>query len=225
MSFRPGAQLAARPLHVVFLLDCSGSMATDGKIDALNRAVRESLPALQDLVAQNPFVDVRVRVLTFSDGARWHLPDPTPVASATWPPVVAGGFTDLGAALRLLAPALESPPLEPRAFPPVLVLVSDGRPTDDFEAGLAHLRASTWGPRSVRAAIAIGSDVDLEVLEQFIGDPSSPPLTAHDPEQLAYLVRVVSTVASRVASAAVEERPRSLDVPPPPKDESSVLRW
>ena len=69
MSFRPGAQLAARPLHVVFLLDCSGSMATDGKIDALNRAVRETLPALQDLVAQNPFVDVRVRVLTFSDGA------------------------------------------------------------------------------------------------------------------------------------------------------------
>ena len=107
MSFRPGAQLAARPLHVVFLLDCSGSMATDGKIDALNRAVRETLPALQDLVAQNPFVDVRVRVLTFSDGARWHLPDPTPVASVSWPPVVAGGFTDLGAALRLLAPALE----------------------------------------------------------------------------------------------------------------------
>ncbi len=224
MSFRPGAQLAARPLHVVLLLDCSGSMSADGKIDALNRAVAQALPALADLQQQNPFVTMLVRALTFADGARWHLADPTPVAAVSWRPVVAGGLTDLGAALRLLAPELESPPMEARAFPPVLVLVSDGHPTDDVEAGLAALARTPWGSRAVRAAIAIGSDVDLDMLQRFLDDPAARPLTAHDPEQLVYLVRMVSTVASRLASEPEGRGVRSVQVPPP-AEEPSVLRW
>ena len=85
------------------------------------------------------------------------------------------------------------PPMESRAFPPVLVVVSDGRPTDDFESGLERLLAEPWGRRAVRLAIAIGTDADLDVLARFIGDPEIRPFTAGDPEQLAYLVRFVST--------------------------------
>ena len=35
---RPGGKLAARPLHFIWLLDCSGSMHFDGKMAALNNA-------------------------------------------------------------------------------------------------------------------------------------------------------------------------------------------
>ena len=48
---RPGATLAARPLHFIFLLDGSGSMSVDGKIDALNDAIRGALPDLRELAA------------------------------------------------------------------------------------------------------------------------------------------------------------------------------
>ena len=45
-GFRPGARLAGRPLHFIFLLDGSGSMATDGKIEALNhRDPRRAAPS------------------------------------------------------------------------------------------------------------------------------------------------------------------------------------
>ena len=97
--------------------------------------------------------------------------------------------------------------MEERAFPPVLVVVSDGRPTDDFEAGLAGLMAMPWGRRAVRLAIGIGADADQEVLSAFIGDPELRPFTANDPEQLVYLVRFVSTAASRLASLPVDEIP------------------
>jgi uncharacterized protein YegL len=227
MTFRPGARLARRPLHFIFLLDGSGSMDVDGKIEALNIAIEEALPHLAELAEQNPFVDLLVRAIVFADGARWHLAQPTPVAEVRWPKVFAGGFTDLGAALTEVATVLRVPPMEARAFPPVLVVISDGRPTDDFEAGLAVLLEQPWGARAVRLAIAVGQDADLDVLNRFIGDPQIAPFTAHDPEQLAYLVRFASTAASRLASSpAVDEPSRRLAVPPPPlPSDDGLLAW
>lgn len=227
MTFRPGARLAGRPLHFIFLLDASGSMSADGKIDALNQAIRDALPHLRDLASQNPFVEIMVRAVAFSDGARWHIGDPSPIHDVSWPPVVAGGFTDLGAALVKVAEVLTVPPMEARAFPPVLVVVSDGRPTDDFEAGLERLMAEPWGRRAVRLAIAIGADADLDVLRRFIGDPDIPPFTANDPEQLAYLVRFVSTAASQLASSpAGAESSRVIPTPDVPvAADGSLLVW
>lgn len=223
-AFRPGARLAARPLHFVFLLDGSGSMGADGKIDALNDAIRGALPHLRDLADQNPFVDLLVRAIVFADGARWHLAEPTPVRDVAWSPVVAGGFTDLGAALVKVSQVLQVPPMELRAFPPVLVVISDGRPTDDFERGLAALLAQPWGKRAVRLAIAIGTDADLDVLQQFIDDPALRPFTAGDPEQLAYLVRFVSTAASQLASTpAGESVERAIPEPALPKPATGGL--
>jgi uncharacterized protein YegL len=223
---RPGATLAARPLHFIFLLDGSGSMSVDGKIDALNDAIRGALPDLRELAAQNPFVQVLVRAIVFGDGAHWHIADPTPVAEVTWEPVVAGGYTDFGRALSAVAEVLTVPPMEERAFPPVLVAVSDGLPTDDFEAGIEAVLAQPWGRRAVRLAIAIGSDADLDVLSRFIADPRLRPFTAGNAEQLAYLVRFVSTAASRLASRPVDDQAddqadRSIaepDLPQPPAD-------
>lgn len=200
MSFRPGARLSARPLHFFFVTDASGSMEVDGKIQSLNNAIREAIPHLREVAAQNPFANLLVRALAFSSGTRWHIEQPTPVDLVSWSDVVAGGYTDFGAALQELASVLRMPPMEARAFPPVIVVISDGQPTDDFDKGLAALMAEPWGRRAVRLAIAIGRDADLDVLQRFIGDPAVKPFSARDPDQLAYLVRFVSTAASRLAS-------------------------
>jgi uncharacterized protein YegL len=223
-SFRPGARLAARPLHFIFLLDGSGSMGVDGKIEALNDAIRGALPHLAALAEQNPFVDLLVRAVVFADGARWHLREPTPARDVAWAPVSAGGFTDLGAALVEVSSVLAVPPMDARAFPPVLVVISDGRPTDAFEDGLASVMAQPWGKRAVRLAIAIGSDADLDVLQQFIADPQLRPFSAGDPEQLAYLVRFVSTAASQLASTpAGESADRRIPEPAVPKPAAAGL--
>ena len=192
--------MSARPLHFFFVTDASGSMAIDGKIQSLNNAIREAIPHLREVAAQNPFANVLVRALVFSSGTRWHIEQPTPVGSVTWNDIAAEGYTDFGAALTELASVLRVPPMEARAFPPVIVVISDGQPTDDFEAGLTAFQAQPWARRAVRLAIAIGRDADLEVLQRFIGDPGVRPFSARDPDQLAYLVRFVSTAASRLAS-------------------------
>jgi uncharacterized protein YegL len=170
----PNVRLASRPLHFIYLCDCSGSMAAQGKMQALNQAIRQSLPGMARVARENPEARVLVRAVRFADRAHWHIATPTPMEELQWQDLQAGGVTAMGEALDLLAEQLASPPMEERALPPVLVLISDGQPTDDFETSLGRLMRQPWAQKAVRLAIALGHDADLEVLQQFIGpDPSS----------------------------------------------------
>jgi uncharacterized protein YegL len=174
----PNVRLSNRPLHFIYLCDCSGSMAAQGKMQALNQAIRQSLPGMAEVARQNPEARVLVRAIRFADRAHWHLAEPTPVDHVAWQDLQAGGVTAMGEALELLAEQLQSPPMEERALPPVLVLISDGQPTDDFETGLRSLMRQPWAQKAVRLAIALGHDADLEVLQHFLGpDPAAhlPP--------------------------------------------------
>lgn len=189
-----GGPMARRQLHYIWILDCSGSMKAAGKIQALNTALAEALPLLRSAAEENVTADVLVRVVAFSDGARWHVGEPTPVEQFRMPPVTAGGLTDLGAALELVATGLASPPMPERALAPVLTLVSDGQPTDDFRTGLRALLDSRWGSRSVRLAIAIGHDADRDVLQEFIGHGKGiVPVQANSPEAVIDAIRWATT--------------------------------
>ena len=191
-AMRPGGAMARRELHFVWLLDTSGSMNADGKIQALNVAIREAIPQLRAAARDNPNVAVLVRAIAFSNGARWHLETPTPVESLRWTDLAAAGHTDMGAALRLLADAMATPPMPERAVSPVFVLVTDGHHTDDFDAGLAALLAEAWGREAVRAAVTIGRDVNLAALQKFIGDDAVRPVQANNPEELVQQIRWLS---------------------------------
>ena len=120
---------------------------------------------------------------------------------------------------------LPVPPMPARAFPPVLVLVTDGRPTDSWKESLRHLLEIPWGSKAVRMAIAIGRDANHGVLQEFIGrDSGRRPLHAGSPDDLAALIRWTSTVVVRQASQPVLHNQVSdpLTKPPPPGD---LLVW
>lgn len=205
MAKRPGGELATRPLHFIWIADCSGSMAVDGKIQALNTAIREALPHMRQVADENPNAEVLVRALKFSSGAQWHVSQPTPVADFKWADLQTEGVTDLGRALAMVAEQLRIPPMSDRALPPVLVLISDGQPTDDFNQGLHALLNEPWGKKAVRIAIAIGEDADLEVLQKFIGHPELRPLQANNPEALVRHIKWVSTAVLKSASAPASQ--------------------
>ncbi|HET7772060.1 MAG TPA: tellurium resistance protein, partial [Chloroflexota bacterium] len=202
---RPGGELATRPLHFIWITDCSGSMKSHGKIQALNTASREATPHMQKVADENPNAEVLVRALKFSSGAQWHVAQPTPVAQFRWEELSANGSTDMGKALGMVAEQLRIPPMSERALPPVLVLVSDGQPTDNFNKGLAALMDEPWGKKAVRIAIAIGEDCDLEVLRRFIGHPEIEPLQANNPEALVNYIKWVSTAVLQAASSPASQ--------------------
>jgi uncharacterized protein YegL len=201
MSRRPGGELASRPLHFIWIADASGSMQQDGKIQALNNAIREAIPHMKKVADDNPNAQVLVRAVKFSDGAQWHISQPTPVADFAWNDLPAEGETDMGKALSLVAEQLKMPPMSERALPPVLVLISDGQPTDDFDSGLKELLDQPWGKKAVRIAISIGQDADPDVLQKFIAHPEMKPLSANSPEALVKHIKWASTAVLKSASS------------------------
>ncbi len=192
----PGAELSNRPLHFIWICDCSGSMSGQ-KIESLNTAIRNAIPEMQREADGNPNVQVLVRAIIFSTGAQWHIAQPTPIEDFKWTDLKADGVTDMGKALAAIAEQFKLSPLSDRSLPPVLVLISDGQPTDDFNSGLKQLMEQPWGKKAVRIAIAVGSDVDYEPLQKFIGHSELQPLQANNPEDLVRQIKWASTVAVR----------------------------
>ena len=222
----PGGPIANRPLHFIFIADCSSSMAGDGKIQALNEAIGEAIPHMREVADGNPNAEVLVRAIKFSSGAQWHVSQPTAVAEFEWTDLSANGMTSMGQALRLVTDdALKTPPMPERALPPVLVLVSDGQPTDDFDGGLEALMAEPWGKKAVRLAIAIGEDADTNVLQRFIGHAEIEPLLAKNPQDLVNYIRWASTAVLQAASAPASQSsaaPAGVNVPLPPPPEPDL---
>ena len=229
MAMRPGGELARRPLHFIWILDCSGSMIYDGKIQQLNLAIREALPGMKGVADENPNADILVRVLKFSNGAEWHISQPTPVDSFTWTDVSADGVTDMGRAFSMVADQLKIPPMTDRALPPVLVLITDGQPTDDYATGLKAIMDQPWGKKAVRIAIAIGRDVDNDVLQKFIGHSELKPLQADNLDALVKYIRWVSTAVVGAASSPPSQTNEgtvpgiNIPIPTPPSVDSSNL--
>ncbi len=204
MNKLPGGALASRPLHFFWIVDCSGSMAGQ-KMQELNFAIKEAIPEMRKVAEENPNAQVLVRAITFATGAKWHVTQPTPVKDFRWEEAKAGGETHLGKALKLVAEGLSAETMPARGLPPVLVLVSDGRPTDDYNSGLKALLDQPWGKRAARIAIAIGDDADVDVLQKFIGHPEVTPLVAHNAPDLVRYIKWASTAVLKAASSPASQ--------------------
>jgi len=75
-------------------------------------------------------------------------------------------------ALRLASEELAIPPMPGRALPPVIVLTSDGRPTDDFDAGLNALMNQPWGRNRFVSRSRLVETLTQEFSRSFLGMPS-----------------------------------------------------
>jgi uncharacterized protein YegL len=214
----PLSKVERRKLHFIWLADSSGSMMGE-KIQSLNQAVEDALPEVRDADKSNTRAELLFRVLAFSSGARWQVAAPTSAQDFRWQSLSAGGVTDLGAALKLLQQELTADKMGKRNLPPVLVLLSDGAPTDDWEGALEAFNKDGWGKkgRTTRIAIAIGQDADKEVLAKFTGN-SELVFEAKNAHQLANLIRWASVTVSNTASIMPPADPDAggSTAPPPP---------
>ena len=197
---RPGGEVANRPLHFFWVVDCSGSMMGE-KIGVVNNAIQSCIPEMVDAASGNPYAQLLIRTLKFSSGASWVTTTPVPVEDFAWEDLEANGLTDLGKAFDLLAAQLTIPPMSDRALPPVIVLLSDGFPTDEYKESLNKLLHLPWGKKAVKIAISIGQDADDEVLAEFTGNRELV-LQANNAAALTKMIKWASTTASVVSAPA-----------------------
>ena len=82
---------------------------------------------------------------------------------------------------------------------PVIILISDGMPTDDWKSGLAALKGNNWFVHAVKSSLAIGTELDRDVLEEFTGNPNTV-LTVNNSRALHEMIRKVTINSSMIGT-------------------------
>lgn len=190
-----------RTMTLFFLIDTSGSMSGN-KIGAVNDAIVNVIPMLEDISSSNPDAEIKVAALEFSNGTKWLYNEPKSVEDFKWIDVQAGGLTSLGEACLELSSKLSRSGYMKSAsgsYAPAIILLSDGGPTDNFDGGLQTLQGNNWFKNAIRIAIAIGDDADLDVLARFTGN-SEAVIKVQNIDALKQIIRVVAVTSSQIGS-------------------------
>lgn len=194
---------AKKSMTIFFLIDVSGSMKGT-KIGSLNSTMEELLPSL--IGVGEATTDVKIAVMKFSTDVKWVTPEPVRIEEYQyWNRLEAEGLTFMGDAFMELSKKLSrnsflnSPSL---SFAPVIFLLSDGSPNDDWEKGLKTLKENKWFQHGLKIALGIGSEVNMDVLRAFTGNEELA-VRAKNADQLRELVKLLAVTSSQIGSRSL----------------------
>jgi uncharacterized protein YegL len=180
-----GIDKQARPLPLVILADTSGSMSGE-KISSLNQALAA---LVQDLRADDQTKDSVILSLVTFDSTVKEVVTLAPINTVQLPKLTTTGSTSMGQAFRVALTQLADPQRLPtRCLMPVIVLATDGQPTDDWRTPLDELKNHNRVGNALRLALAIGADADTKVLETFVST-EYPVLKADEPDKTGFQIR------------------------------------
>lgn len=191
---------ASKPLPVVLMLDVSASMS-GRKIDTLNDAIETMIRNFSDEEMME--TEILVSVILFGGEVNLGLPY-TKASDILWEPLGTRGNTPMGTALQMAKAMIEDKTVTlSRAYRPVVVLVSDGQPTDgiwrDAMNSFIHEGRSA---KCDRMAMAIGDDADKKVLGMFTEGTEHPLFTAKNAKEMhTFFSYLTMSVTSRSRSA------------------------
>jgi len=204
------AEVARRTMVLFFVIDTSGSMS-GSKIGAVNTAIQEVIPEIKNISEGNSDAAIKIAALSFSTGAEWITSEPVTAENFSWDDIDAEGVTDFGRACLALDEKLSRNAFMNEArgsYAPVILLMSDGEPTDDYRSGLEQLKKNNWFRAAIKVAIAIGEDANREVLADFTGT-SEAVITVHTPGELKKWIKFMSVKSSEIGSSSTNNTSKS----------------
>lgn len=194
--------VSRKSLVIFFLIDTSGSMKGK-KMGELNTVMEELIPEIRRVGEAD--TDVKIAVLTFSTGVKWMYSAPISIEDFEWARLEAAGVTSMGEAFKELSARmsrnsfLNSPSL---SFAPVIFLMTDGYPSDDYKTALKTLQANSWYKFGLKAALGIGNEANDDMLAEFTGTKDTV-VHAYSGGQLAQMIKIVAVTASQIGSKSM----------------------
>lgn len=206
-----GAVMPRRVMTLFLLVDTSGSMTVNANIGKVNSAIEEMIPLLQEVSDENADAEIKIAVMSFATGCRWVTHDASgqpgaeSLESFFWNDLEARGVTDMGAAFIELESKLSRSAFlasSTGAYAPVIILLSDGQPTDNWQTGLDKLKHNNWYKCATKIAISVDNG-DSTVLSAFTGSAESVVHVNSDRDDLKSLLCRMAVVSSTMQSRSV----------------------
>lgn len=209
----------AKPLPIMLMLDVSGSMS-GVKIETLNEAVRTMIETFAD--EEKMETEILVSIVTFGGEVKRLFPF-TPASQIRFSNLQVRGGTPLGVACSMVKAIIDDKDETPgRAYRPTIVLVSDGRPGDNWIPPMEALINDGRSAKCDRMAMAIGNDADLAVLGKFVEGTANPLFEAHRASEIRnFFKKVTMSVTMRTKSKDPNQIP-TLPVEPQAQNVSSI---
>ena len=174
-----------RKLMVFLVVDKSASMY-GSRVKALNKYIHDFISYLKVSEEENPDLQISISVLEFSTDFNWMHDKPLLINDFFWKEISPDGLTNFGKACTELnrkltrnGGVMQSPA---GMYAPVLILISDGSPTDDYEIGLELLENNNWYKYAHRLFIGIGNDVDSQFVYEFTKDEKNSVIVRNSTE-------------------------------------------
>jgi len=211
-----------RRLPVYLLLDTSGSMSGE-PIEAVKNGVQVLISTLRS----DPYAleTAYLSVITFDSSARQLVPL-TELSMFQMPEIKASGATAFGEALSLLANKISIEVTKTTAeekgdWKPIVFLMTDGGPTDNWQQGLADFKKQKVG---MVVACAAGQGADTNILKQ-VSEIVVQLDTADSATIKAFFKWVsasISTTSTKVETGGKEISGLN-ELPPPPPEVNIVV--
>lgn len=187
-------------MQLYLLLDTSGSM--DGaKISALNDSMENIIVDLQEKASNGN--TIKLSVLSFAKNVRWMYETPINILNFNWKPLTASGMTSLGKACCELAKAISANTNCNDKI--VIVLLSDGCPTDDYEEGIYELRKQPDFNKAEKFAIAFGDNADIISLSKFVDDNNQIFVENHADALLDVLGTIIGNITPNIYHVTIQD--------------------
>jgi uncharacterized protein YegL len=149
-----------------FLIDCSMSMR-GLRIEKINAAV----PAIIKMLVEAKEA-THIAVLSFSKGSAWMHKDVRKIEEFKWKDCKVDSITNLGLAFGALSKMLNRVIIETEGhrLPPVIILICDGEPTDDWEEQLGFLMDIVAFETAKKYAFVLDFGDPIDAVLQFTGN-------------------------------------------------------
>ena len=198
-------------LNMIFVVDVSGSMKAEKRIDAVNEAFQKMIPALREIQMDSlSEFELKIAIMTFDQEARWIV-NPTPILEynhndidcSQWVTYFSRAFEKLGEKLT----RSEFMAHTGKLAQPYIMFMTDGEPTPDDNYGpkLDELLGNGWFNAAQRFAVLMGKDAinspaARKAVERFVSDPTEGIINAADAAAIAAEVQAKTIHTIQIAT-------------------------